>query len=419
MGTKVQKTIGNNNLKMLNCYICKLNRCFTALNRFSRFSIPRQNDSAHHFYDLVAIFYNLEKITCKHRILALPLQQKSVKALTTEHCINNKKVKIMKVKFLALFAMVAVMSFTSCSSDGDIDKFVGPPYRTTVDRLYSYNDEVMLEKGCTRAGGGGGRLAKADIKGGCEGAKFGWNALKGASTKVKAASAATMGLIAGAAASYLAYKQSKEEAVTPTAKSATDFLRFGKMLVKNRGYEKNDKKATAPDNIARVSIDDSTDCGNIILPNEFEFIRPLGALHNEILVASNYEGNLPVTYSGQQVKLDIDLSVEEEEQIEQLIYSNEFETQYNEILSDIKVDKLGNVTFLTPFDENDRVDMALKAYLELFDSYPENVNDVLKIANDYIRIIDESEEFSFEEKEMVYCAIMISIYSPQLWDNFK
>ncbi len=320
----------------------------------------------------------------------------------------------MNVKFLALFAMVAVMLFTSCSSDRDIDKLVGPPYRTTVDKLYSYNDEVMLEKGCTRAGGGAGRLAKADISGGYKGAKFGWNVTKGASTKVRATAAATVGLIAGAAASYIAYKQSAEEDTIPITKSATDFLRFGKMLVKNRDYGKNDKKATIPDNIVRDSIDD-----NILLPNEFEFIRPLGALHNEILVASNYEGELPVTYSGQQVMLDTDLSVEEEEQIEQLIYSHEFETKYNEILSDIKVDKLGNVTFLTPFDENDRVDMALKAYLELFDSYPENVDDVLKIANDYIRIIDESNEFSFEEKEMVYCAIMISIYSPQLWDNFK
>lgn len=325
----------------------------------------------------------------------------------------------MKVKFLALFAMVGAMLLTSCSSDGDIDKFVGPPYRTTVDKLYSYNNEIMSETGCTRAGGGAGRLASADINGACKGAKFGWRITKGSSTKVRATTAATMGLLAGAAASYFAYKQSSEETNVPKTKSSVEFLRFGKMLIKNRGYEKDDKELRKPGNIARVTIDDSTNCDNILLPEEFEFIRPLGAMHNEILIASNYKGEIPVTYSGQQVKIDSDISIEEEEQIEQLIYSKEFETQYNEILNDIKVDKSGNVTFLTPFDENDRVDMALKAYLELFDSYPKNVDDVLKIANDYIRIIDESNEFSFEEKEMVYCAIMISIYSPQLWNNFK
>jgi len=284
----------------------------------------------------------------------------------------------MKVKFLALFAMVGVMLLTSCSSDGDIDKFVGPPYRTTIDKLYSYNDEIMLQKGCTRAGSGAGRLTSADINGGCKGARWGWNITKGSSTKVRAAAAATAGLLAGAAASYIAYKQSSDETNIPIAKSSVEFLRFSKMLIKNRGYEKDDKELRKPDNIVRVTID-----------------------------------------SGQQVKIDSDISFEEEKQIEQLISSKEFETQYNEILSDIKVDKFGNVTFLTPFDEKDRVDMALKAYLELFDSYPENVDDVLKIANDYIRIIDESNEFSFEEKEMVYCAIMISIYSPQLWNNFK
>ena len=325
----------------------------------------------------------------------------------------------MKVKFLALFAMAGVMLLTSCSSDGDIDKFVGPPYRTTIDKLYSYNDEIMLQKGCTRAGSGAGRLTSADINGGCKGARWGWNITKGSSTKVRAAAAATAGLLAGAAASYIAYKQSSDETNIPIAKSSVEFLRFSKMLIKNRGYEKDDKELRKPDNIVRVTIDDSTNCGNILLPEEFEFIRPLGAMHNEILIASNYEGDIPVTYSGQQVKIDSDISFEEEKQIEQLISSKEFETQYNEILSDIKVDKFGNVTFLTPFDEKDRVDMALKAYLELFDSYPENVDDVLKIANDYIRIIDESNEFSFEEKEMVYCAIMISIYSPQLWNNFK
>jgi len=325
----------------------------------------------------------------------------------------------MKVKILALFAMVAVMSFTSCSSDGDIDKYVGPPYRTTVDKLYSYNNEIMFEKGYTRAGGGAGRLAKADIKGGYEGARFGWKISQGLGSKARAATAASLGLLSGAAASYIAFKESSQETSIPIAKSSRDFLRFGKMLMTNRSYKKNDKKATAPDNVARVSIDDSTTCDNILLPEEFEFIRPFGAMHNEILIASNYEGEIPVTYSGQQVNIDADISLEEEEQIEQLISSKEFETQYYKILSDIKVDKFGNVIFLTPFNENDRVDMALKAYLELFDTYPENVDDVLKIANDYIRIIDESNEFSFEEKEMVYCAIMISIYSPQLWNNFE
>lgn len=325
----------------------------------------------------------------------------------------------MKVKILALFAMIAVMLFASCSSEGDIDKLVGPPYRTTVDKLYSYNNDIMYANGCTRAGGSTGHLASADINGGRKGAKLGWDISKGASTKVRAAAAATMGLISGAAASYIAFKQSSEKDSVAILKSPTEFLRFGKMLIKNRSYVKNDDKVTDKEDFEHASLGESSIEDKINLPEDFEFIRPLGALHNEILVASNYEGDIPVTYSGQQVKIDSDISFEEEEQIEQLISSKEFETQYNEILSDIKVDKFGNVTFLTPFDENDRVDMALKAYLELFDSYPENVDDVLKIANDYIRIIDESNEFSFEEKEMIYCAIMISIYSPQLWNNFK
>lgn len=68
---------------------------------------------------------------------------------------------------------------------------------------------------------------------------------------------------------------------------------------------------------------------------------------------------------------------------------------------------------------SERVEQAVKDYLNLFSTYPENVDDLLKITNDYIEIIESSNEFTDDEKSMIYAGLMVSIYSPQIWDGFK
>ena len=52
-------------------------------------------------------------------------------------------------------------------------------------------------------------------------------------------------------------------------------------------------------------------------------------------------------------------------------------------------------------------------------SDPENVDDIIQITNDYINIIESNNEFNDDEKAMIYAGLMVSIYSPQIWDNFK
>lgn len=66
-----------------------------------------------------------------------------------------------------------------------------------------------------------------------------------------------------------------------------------------------------------------------------------------------------------------------------------------------------------------RAEQALKSYLDLFQTYPDNVDDVIKITNDYVEIIESSNEFTDDEKAMIYAALMVSIYSPQIWDGFE
>ena len=35
------------------------------------------------------------------------------------------------------------------------------------------------------------------------------------------------------------------------------------------------------------------------------------------------------------------------------------------------------------------------------------------------KIIEQSEEFTDEEKDIIYSAFNVSIYSPQFWNEFK
>lgn len=66
-----------------------------------------------------------------------------------------------------------------------------------------------------------------------------------------------------------------------------------------------------------------------------------------------------------------------------------------------------------------KVENAIKEYFELFTTYPENVDDLVKITNDYIEIIETGNEFTEDEKAMIYAGLMVSIYSPQIWNGFE
>ena len=64
------------------------------------------------------------------------------------------------------------------------------------------------------------------------------------------------------------------------------------------------------------------------------------------------------------------------------------------------------------------VRQALHSYSVLLDSYPKNLDDVVEITNGYINIIENNDEFNNNEREMIYSALIVSLYSPQLWGVF-
>lgn len=55
-------------------------------------------------------------------------------------------------------------------------------------------------------------------------------------------------------------------------------------------------------------------------------------------------------------------------------------------------------------------------YLSLYIEFPENLDDIVIIINNYIDIIEKNNEFTSNEKTIIYSALIVSLYSPQLWN---
>lgn len=60
----------------------------------------------------------------------------------------------------------------------------------------------------------------------------------------------------------------------------------------------------------------------------------------------------------------------------------------------------------------------MKSYSDLLSSYPTNLDDIVEITNGYINIIETNNEFNDNDREMIYSALIVSLYSPQLWGVF-
>lgn len=323
----------------------------------------------------------------------------------------------MKKYFMFFVLFVAFVTLNSCSSNTGEELIVRTSDvmvdgGSTVEALQKYNSSLLKFSGQTR---GSRRLeiAAADIVGAASGVNAGKTlaGLVGAATGGTGFAAIVIGagLITGASSSYLAYKR---HAACSYVEDTSRLFDYTKKAV-------CEKFVMADNDALTEGIYEVDDCKDLVanmigLPTEFNYIRTLGADHNTILLAANVEGDLP--------------SKDEDCNLEQVMLSPEDFSKFNEAmncreLKDVFCSSMKKVESESRLDAlvgcSERVKQALQGYLDLFQSYPENVNDLVEIANGYIKIIEEQNEFSKEEKELIYSAIMVSVYSPQLWDNYK
>ena len=325
----------------------------------------------------------------------------------------------MKKLILFIFVIVAMITITSCSSFSKEDVINGTSVENmddskTVVALTDYNSKLMAACQLTR----GRKLntALADVVGALQGLSCGKDlaGIAGVATGGVGfwAVAAGTALLFGGAASYTAYKSYTCSYATNTS----DLYNFTKSMVMNKfALEKNDTLLDVKDDVVDDSLSASAD-DKVKLPEDFGYVRTLGVDHNAILLAANVTGKLPeINEVESSVMEQIELTPEDYAKFNDVMNSDELWQAF-----EAEADNLGNKNSLDALTNCSlRVKQALQGYLDLFEIYPDNADDVAEIANGYIKIIEENNEFTAEEKELIYSAIMVSVYSPQFWAEIE
>lgn len=152
---------------------------------------------------------------------------------------------------------------------------------------------------------------------------------------------------------------------------------------------------------------------SIRLPQEYESIRNYGIRHNQALVT------LEEIKSGEIDLQDLNLDPE----LETIITSNEFNVAYggivNAAISATSTDHFDITEFLgsTGSYLSGKTTQVLELFFEVYTLYPEDEQDIAELINNYISIIEESSDFTNEEKEYIYASLMVAAESPLHWQE--
>lgn len=335
----------------------------------------------------------------------------------------------MKKVLFIFVALLTAFAFASCSSESfesksEISSFHKNDQETnvkTVEELKKYNETLLTQCAKTRGRGRKLYIAASDICGAAAGISAGkeFAGLVGAVTGGTGAAAIMVGcaLLVGASASYYAYYSTSSCSYSV---NTPELLDYATKIVRGRIVKDEYLKDTTSikNNNQFETILDEEAFNRINLPQEYSYLQTLGADHNALIVDSNVGGDLPnannIVVSDNNLN-KVELAPDDIARFEQVFDQQEFKDYYYETLENVKNNNdLNNIS-----DCPENVKKALVNYLELFNEYPENVDELVEIANGYIDIIEKNNEFSKDEKDMIYAAIMVSVYSPQLWYNFK
>lgn len=165
------------------------------------------------------------------------------------------------------------------------------------------------------------------------------------------------------------------------------------------------------------------------IPTQYAYLKRVGEDHNRIVKLS-YDKGLAGTKSASgshsaeenEVICTVPpISLEESLLIDEMVCDDEFKAIQKNIVESVNIScELGTFDIDVFFDaypvQSKRLEKVLKLYLSLYVEFPDDLDDIVEIANGYIRIIEENNEFTNSEKESIYSAIIVSLYSPQIWN---
>lgn len=325
-------------------------------------------------------------------------------------------------KINLLFIFVLSILLVSCSSEDNVINYnIREP--KAIDNLKHYNDSVLKTRVITRSPSLNLKVAFADCTGAASGIAAGHKigSALGFITGGTGYFVSTIGcgVIWGAICSYMATNVSNGESYDTNR--IVDFLEVSKDVISNNiTIVPNVEDATTIRNWRHSLYNKATS-------NKDQYVNKIGLAHNNLLDGQlKIDKNIldQVTVKAECKLPNIRATREDCIVFNKIINTDEFYKSYFQISNSIQkcfVNDSFDVDLF--FKENklvsSKVEEAIKQYGVLYTQYPQNTEDIEKITNDYIQIIEESEEFTDEEKDIIYSALNVSIYSPKLWNDFK
>lgn len=327
-----------------------------------------------------------------------------------------------KIIFLFSMMFTIMLTMSSCSAEEtELSETIAVNQinSLTIKKLQEYNEVMMAQKPHTRAINGKGRIACADVCGAIRGMNAGRKlaAIVGLTTGGTGSIATIVGcgILRGALSSYQVYRSLNRFSV-----KTDDFFNYSLNLI-----NQNVKSDTM--NFYRRYVYEPKLQG-IKLPSKFKDLQAVGYMHNQLILGYDYANPSP---QAAMVKKHLDPldnwtppTLSDKTKILSVLNGKDFKSEVdkemvilNSFVRNGQFD-VDNYMKANPIGDV-KVENAIKEYFKLFTTYPENVDDLVKITNDYIEIIETGNEFTEDEKAMIYAGLMVSIYSPQIWNGFK
>ena len=327
-----------------------------------------------------------------------------------------------KIMFLFSMMFTIMLAMSSCSAEEtELSETIAVNQinSLTIKKLQEYNQVMMAQKPQTRAVKGKGWIACADVYGAIRGMNDGskFASMIGLATGGTGSIATIVGcgILRGALSSYQVYLSLNRFPV-----KTDDFFNYSLNLI-----NQNVKSDTM--NFYRRYVYEPKLQG-IKLPSKFKDLQAVGYMHNQLILGYDYANPSP---QAAMVKKHLDPldnwtppTLSDKTKILSVLNGKDFKSEVdkemvilNSFVRNGQFD-VDNYMKANPIGDV-KVENAIKEYFKLFTTYPENVDDLVKITNDYIEIIETGNEFTEDEKAMIYAGLMVSIYSPQIWNGFK
>lgn len=327
-----------------------------------------------------------------------------------------------KIIFLFSMMFTIMLAMSSCSAEEtELSETIAVNQinSLTIKKLQEYNEVMMAQKPHTRAINGKGWIACADVYGAIRGMNAGRKlaAIVGLTTGGTGSIATIVGcgILRGALSSYEVYRSLNRFPV-----KTDDFFNYSLNLI-----NQNVKSDTM--NFYRRYVYEPKLQG-IKLPSKFKDLQAVGYMHNQLILGYDYANPSP---QAAMVKKHLDPldnwtppTLSDKTKILSVLNGKDFKSEVdkemvilNSFVRNGQFD-VDNYMKANPIGDV-KVENAINEYFKLFTTYPENVDDLVKITNDYIEIIETGNEFTEDEKAMIYAGLMVSIYSPQIWNGFE